>query len=404
MRESGQTWISEALLAEPEMIQACRSRDFAVVFGLARRCGLYPSRIAQQCGMTPSRVGEIASGKRIVSAMDVVERIADGLRIPGAMLGLAARPWETASAPNPFPATPTLVAEPPHPDDATAELRRELATSAQADLGVVRLLAAQTDQMRQMDRRFGAELLLPQLRAQIEQMEHLLRYGAATGTRQHLAAALTEAATLAGWQALDLGDYRGSWDLHETAKAAAHESRMPALLAHATAQQAYVLLDLNEPDQAIEQIRYARVQAGSSLPPLMDTWLHAAEAEAHAAAYADTDCRRALDRAETTRPADPADPSLPFLFLAGPHLDRWRGNCLATLGADEAVTDLTAALNSMSGFTRAEAGVRCDLAVALQRRGEWDEARRQAEQAQQLALATHSARQRRRINQLLRVA
>ncbi|MEU5193594.1 hypothetical protein AB0G86_05950 [Streptomyces scabiei] len=255
--------------------------------------------------------------------------------------------------------------------------------------------------MRQLDRRFGAAQLLPGLQGQIDHMQSLLHFSASPGARTALAAALTEAATLAGWQALDLGNYRQSWRLHEIAKTAAREARAPALLAHATAQQAYVLLDLGRAREAVEQVEYARSEAGGWLPPLMDTWLYAAQAEAHAAADEDAACRTALDRADAARPRDPADPALPFLFLAGPHLDRWRGNCLATLGADEALQDLTAALDAMDGFNRAEAGVRCDLAVVLQRRGELEEARRQASLAQELALVTHSERQRRRIERIL---
>src|SRR5436190_331515 len=83
------------LLRDPKMIEACRARDFAVVFSLVRRAGIYPSRIARLCDMTPSRVGEIVAGRRSLTHMATIERVADGLRIPGHMLGLAARPWET---------------------------------------------------------------------------------------------------------------------------------------------------------------------------------------------------------------------------------------------------------------------------------------------------------------------
>ncbi|MEU8351233.1 helix-turn-helix transcriptional regulator [Streptomyces sp. NPDC048845] len=69
------------------------------MFRLVRiRAGIYPSRIAALCGMTPSRVGEIISGRRGLAHIDVIERVADGLRIPGAMLGLAHRPWEIPAA------------------------------------------------------------------------------------------------------------------------------------------------------------------------------------------------------------------------------------------------------------------------------------------------------------------
>ncbi|MCO6740605.1 helix-turn-helix domain-containing protein, partial [Streptomyces sp. CHA15] len=73
-----------------------RRRDFGAVFRLVKaRAGVYPSMIARRCDLTPSRVGEVMAGRRQLVRMDVVERIADGLRIPGHMLGLARRSWET---------------------------------------------------------------------------------------------------------------------------------------------------------------------------------------------------------------------------------------------------------------------------------------------------------------------
>ncbi|MFE4534838.1 helix-turn-helix domain-containing protein [Streptomyces scopuliridis] len=83
------------LLRNSEWQRACRQRDFASVFRLVKvKAGIYPSRVAALCGMTPSRVGEIMSGQRRLAHIDVIERVADGLRIPGALLGLAHRPWE----------------------------------------------------------------------------------------------------------------------------------------------------------------------------------------------------------------------------------------------------------------------------------------------------------------------
>ncbi|WP_435848535.1 helix-turn-helix domain-containing protein [Streptomyces javensis] len=79
------------MLASDEWQNACRSRDFARIFRLVKlKAGVYPSRIAALCGMTPSRVGEIMAGRRTPAHIDVIERVADGLRVPGAMLG---SPW-----------------------------------------------------------------------------------------------------------------------------------------------------------------------------------------------------------------------------------------------------------------------------------------------------------------------
>jgi hypothetical protein len=53
-----------------------------------------------------------------------------------------------------------------------------------------------------------------------------------------------------------------------------------------------------------------------------------------------------------------------------------------------------------SDFTRAEAGLRCDLAAALHVRGERIEAHRHLARARELAQLTGSARQWRRIHDL----
>ncbi|WP_236655616.1 hypothetical protein [Streptacidiphilus carbonis] len=296
--------------------------------------------------------------------------------------------------------------EPPEADlDDAMALTRELFAATTLDRSMVTLFEAQTENLRQQDRRLGAQLLLPQTRAHVAQMETLLRHGVSPGTRQPVAAALTEAAALAGWQALDLGQYRAAWELHEVAKGAAREAENATLLAHVTAQQAYVLLDLGQSAHAVELMTHAHAAAGQKLPALMRAWMHAAEAEAHSATGNVSATLLAFDAATSVLPDDPEDPDLPFLFLAAPHLARWRGNCLARLGLDEAITDLTRALETMErGFTRAEAGLRCDLALALSVRGEADESRRQAEQAKDLAALTGSARQRRRIAQLLEAA
>lgn len=83
--------LPRTLLAQADMVAACRARDFATIFRLVKtRAGVYPSKIGRLCDMTPSRVGEVLSGKRVVTHIDVIERIADGLRIPGSMLGLGA--------------------------------------------------------------------------------------------------------------------------------------------------------------------------------------------------------------------------------------------------------------------------------------------------------------------------
>ncbi|MET7304969.1 helix-turn-helix transcriptional regulator [Embleya sp. NPDC005575] len=83
------------LLATPAMIRACADRDLGAIFRLAQDdLGFTLSKLARLCEMTPSRVGDYVKGRAQVRQQHVIERVSQGLRIPGEMLGLAPQPWE----------------------------------------------------------------------------------------------------------------------------------------------------------------------------------------------------------------------------------------------------------------------------------------------------------------------
>ncbi len=155
------------------------------------------------------------------------------------------------------------------------------------------------------------------------------------------------------------------------------------------------------PPEALDKVRAVYQQTGAAIPHQMRGWLLAAEGEMAAAARKHGDCHRALDLASTELDHGPSGEDLPYLALDSTHLARWRGNCLVHFGDPSTITDLTTALAGMDGtFTRAEAGLRCDLAAALNVTGEREEARGHLARADELAQLTGSARQRRRIAEL----
>src|SRR6478609_11289608 len=94
--------IPDHLLSNPHFLRAARARDFTTVFAMTCAEGISPYRIGEAAGMKPERVAKVARGEATVTTLDATERIADALRIPGAFLGLAARPWEHSS-PRPHP-------------------------------------------------------------------------------------------------------------------------------------------------------------------------------------------------------------------------------------------------------------------------------------------------------------
>ncbi len=289
----------------------------------------------------------------------------------------------------------------PEEDPDAAELRSRLAVARTVDSETVEVFRRQIDHARHLDRRFGALTQLDQLRTQIDQVQQLLTYRAGP-QRPALAGVLVEASTLAGWQALDRAAPGQAWTHYERAKAAAREAGSPALLAHTTAEQAFVLLDLDETTAAVDQLTHARTLATGTATPLLQAWLAAAHGETLAAADHADDARRAFDTANALLPADPVDPALPFLFLGDSHLDRWRGNALARLGAPEAIDQLTTALARLpADFVRARTGLLVDLAYAHAAAGDRDTALAYARQARRLAAQIKSDRHQRRLNQLV---
>jgi transcriptional regulator with XRE-family HTH domain len=292
---------------------------------------------------------------------------------------------------------------PLEPEDSEAEeLRSRLAVARTVDAETVEIFRRQVDQARHVDRRFGGITLLDQLRSNVKQVEGMLVYSTADEQRAALAGVLTEASTLAGWEALDRNAIRQAWDHYERAKSAAREAGSVPLLAHATAEQAFVLIDIEETAAAVNQLAHARQLADGIAPSLLRSWLAAAHGEGLAAAGNRDEALHAFDAADVLLPIDPVDAALPFIFLGGSHLDRWRGNALSKLGEQEAIDQLSRALPGVPpAFVRAKTGLLADLAFAYAVAGDRDAALDHARQARRLASQIKSDRQLRRLGGLI---
>jgi tetratricopeptide (TPR) repeat protein len=290
------------------------------------------------------------------------------------------------------------------PDDEwrqnSAELDWLIATAKRVDPAAIRLFAEQIDIIRKLDRRFGAAALLGALRQHAQHIEGLMSHSMGA-TQKALAAVLTDAHTLAGWQSLDRGDPVAAWQHYHDACASARTAESPALLAHAFAEQAVVLADLGRTAEAAQLSGHARSLAAPG-EPLLRSWLAAAHGEALAADRQLDAALRAFDAAHDLLPDTPGRlDDGPYLALDPVHLARWRGHALAQHGHPDATTVLRDALNNHDAeFTRAEAGLRVDLVVAHARVGELAAARNELAAARRTADAVGSARQRRRLDRV----
>ncbi|MEV5932500.1 XRE family transcriptional regulator [Streptomyces sp. NPDC052079] len=287
--------------------------------------------------------------------------------------------------------------------DGYDELMSRIDAARSVSLTMVKTLMDQTELLRTMDRQMGAASLVDQMTAHLATLEDALTFAVLPETRRPVALALAGAATLAAWQALDVGAVERAWRHYELGKRAAQEAGEPMYLAHATAEQAYVLCDAGRAGMAVELVRDAQRLGGKAMSPRLTAWLYAAESEICARAGRQDECRRALEQAARHLPGgtEARDPDMLSIFLNEGHLARWRGNALALIGDDEAVGSLYTALESTDPtFIRASAGLRCDLAQAHLARGEYDQAHEHLRQARLVAGRTGSVRHRRRIEQL----
>jgi transcriptional regulator with XRE-family HTH domain len=390
--------IPPAFWERPDVCQALRRRDMGALFRLlCQYTGLSQMRIATAVGLGQGRISEVINGIRNIRDAKVFERIADGLDMPDharILLGLSPRQITPRTSQR---------GSAPASSGQDAELLRQITAARSIDSTVVRVIQGETDNIRLLDRRLGAPAVAGKLEAHVSHIETGLKYSLRPGNREQLARALADASALAGWQAIDMGRLPRAWTHFERATAAAREAGDPCLLAFAAGEQAYVLLDLHRPAEALAMVRAAYDETHAAIPHQVRGWLRAAEAEMAAAAGQEPICRKALDYATQEIGYGPAGEDLPYLALNETHLARWRGNCLVTFGDPQTAHDLSTALAAMDdSFTRAEASLRCDLAAALHVRGEQDEAKRHLKRAKELAQVTGSARQRRRVRDLAR--
>ncbi|MFG2028144.1 XRE family transcriptional regulator [Streptomyces sp. NPDC048825] len=287
--------------------------------------------------------------------------------------------------------------------DGYEELISRIDSARSVSLTMVKTFMDQTELFRTMDRQLGAASLVDQVTGHLATLEDALTFAVLPETRRPVALALAGAATMAAWQALDVGAVERAWRHYELGKRAAQEANEPMYLAHATAEQAYVLCDAGRTSVAVQLVRDAQRVGGKAMSPRLKAWLYAAEAEICARAGMPDDCRRALESAmRYLPPGDEArDADMLSIFLNEGHLSRWRGSALALIGDDEAVSSLYDALDSADPtFIRASAGLRCDLAQAHMSRGEYDQAHDHLRQARLVANRTGSVRYRRLIEQL----
>ncbi|MFD7907381.1 hypothetical protein ACFV4G_34750 [Kitasatospora sp. NPDC059747] len=371
------------LLSNPEMIAACRRRDFAAVFRLLKLAGVYPSLIARACDMTPSRVGEIIAGKRKIEKIDLVERIADGLHIPGRMLGLASRTWEQEAAPAqprchaPAPAASSQgLSAPIDPEFFVSHLRTVMPGHYKAAnlLGSRHALDAVTRHVDLLDR---------------------LQQSTGGSTRDELLAIGARTAEFLGWLNQDLGDFSGALFWSDRAMEWAQESGDDVMAAYVLFRKSNQATAQRNAQKAVSLARAAQRSAGAT--HRIRALAAQQEAQGHALMGNPRFAQAKFDEAHelAAAPDDShADDALDLAYCTPTYIEMQRANCLIDFGDPRtAVGMFESELRSLPPIYRNDQGVYLSrLARAYAVSGEPEQAAAAAGRALSIAIDTESAR------------
>ncbi|MFE5742071.1 helix-turn-helix domain-containing protein [Streptomyces celluloflavus] len=289
------------LLASAEWQEACRGRNFARIFRLVKiKAGIYPSRIAALCGMTPSRVGEIMAGRRGLAHIDVIERVADGLRIPGALLGLAHRPWEIpapARAEERQPEPLAAVPDEPQYTEPAEELDDLLAlVDGRATHSTLTALRSSVQDYWRRDNAHGGATLRPAVVGHLRYAGRLLD-SAEGGLRHDLQGVAAELARLSGWAYFDARQYSTARTYFTQALKLAHAHGDRLFMANVLSCMSLLTTYDGNPNDAVTLACRAQDAArAAGEQPLVMSMLHLREAFAHATLRDAQACHQSVGR------------------------------------------------------------------------------------------------------------
>ncbi|MBC3839899.1 hypothetical protein GXW82_05835 [Streptacidiphilus sp. 4-A2] len=376
MTNSEPLGLPSRLLAHPEFVAACARRDIGAVFRLAKlHAGFFPARIGRLTGLTTSRVSEHMSTQRVMSNMQVIERVSDGLRIPGHLLGLARRTWEVDQASEDVPDR-ALCPE-------TWEVLDTLTRSTVSSEVLLHLEAAVMGVATGYPSS-APEQLLPTMNRQLSKIHQLLDHPQAISARRRCVELLTVLSGLMGLAHMDTDDFMQSSALFQMGQAAAAEADNVGLTAWLLTMQSITLSVTSDTGEPVELLEYADVLAAAA-PQRRRAWISANLARSHAANGNRAAALMALDRSAAH--LDCAGEFSGLDFFTGARLDGIAGTTHALLGEhDTAARLLDAALEGRDAAdTKGRAILTFDLAECRIRQGEIEEGCRLAHAALDLA-------------------
>lgn len=288
-----------------------RLGDYGKVIALAREdARLSQRQLGQACGLSQSAVSRLEKRGVAPYTVDLLARVAVHLSIPPHLVGLA----DTRIAPQgtdpverreflggmaAAATTPLLAAVAPGRHDQPQAAALRLSTSA----------------YRRLDGSTPSRDLAEPVHAHIRLIQ-TISTTAQPGERAGLAAVGSEAASLAGWLAWDMGDHGSARTWYGSAIKAARSGGDPLLTAYQTGSLAQFEAHAGNGSLALSLVHSARRALGVQRPAIADAWLSSVEALAHAASGDERAADRSLShsRAAVDRLSLEEPPPWPWVF------------------------------------------------------------------------------------------
>ncbi|MGH3734215.1 MAG: helix-turn-helix domain-containing protein [Micromonosporaceae bacterium] len=294
----------------PPVRDALRRRDIGALFHLFKRyAGASQTRIGTAVGLEQGYVSKVMTGRRTITAIDVLERIADGCAMPDEsrmLLGLAPRlsSWKPAGA---------HISDSANGDDGV--LRRNLLMLPLAGIAldipdgaigrrigsrVPTQLRQRAARLRRLDGVLGGGDTYRAYLSEYRATATLLKNGRYTEqTGRELLSVLAEQAQQAGWAAFDAGWHAQATGLYKASLRAATDAEDQPLAGNALAFRAYQMLD-PDPHGAVELAKSSCRVAGEDAHGRVQALLHERLARANAAVGNATAAQSALATAEAS--------------------------------------------------------------------------------------------------------
>jgi transcriptional regulator with XRE-family HTH domain/tetratricopeptide (TPR) repeat protein len=122
LRPERSDYVPARVLARPDFATACAAQDLGGIFSIACKWGgpgFTVSHVARRCEMSIGQVQDYIKRGRQAKSVGIFERVSDGLHIPGSMLRIGPRTWETEASES---AVEAGVTDDEAPGEAPAEL------------------------------------------------------------------------------------------------------------------------------------------------------------------------------------------------------------------------------------------------------------------------------------------